>query len=227
MLQYEPQLLPPDVPRLLPWLTALLLAVLLRDLLLDLNRDPFRDVAVLKQLFNGLDDLGAASVSGPRRGQLGSQFVQPLERLLQPCQPCLRIRAPAFLCCDTRSTDNPRSFALQALRWRSGRPTAPRRRTCRGSVATTPLAQHGDVEGGVLTAGSRQYAEETGCCADADRPCSRSSQLAVGDVEEVATPGQLAEQLPRPLVGTVVGGVAALDVQFCTGTAPLLVTVRM
>ena len=38
-------------------------------------------------------------------------------------------------------------------------------------------------------------------------------QLAVGDVEEVATSGQLAEQLPRALVGAVVGGVAALDAE--------------
>ena len=36
-------------------------------------------------------------------------------------------------------------------------------------------------------------------------------QLAVGDVEEVAPAGQLAEQVPGVAVGAVVGGVAALD----------------
>ena len=36
-------------------------------------------------------------------------------------------------------------------------------------------------------------------------------QLAVGDVEEVAAAGQLAEQLPGRPVRAVVGGVAALD----------------
>ena len=75
------------------------------------------------------------------------------------------------------------------------------------------LAQHGDAEGGVLTAGSRQYAEEPATALMQIGHVLGSSQLAVGDVEEVATPGQLAEQLPRPLVGTVVGGVAALDAE--------------
>jgi hypothetical protein len=36
-------------------------------------------------------------------------------------------------------------------------------------------------------------------------------ELAVGDVEEVAAAGELAEHLPGTLMGTVVGGVAALD----------------
>ena len=38
-------------------------------------------------------------------------------------------------------------------------------------------------------------------------------QLAVGDVEEVAAAGQLAEQVPGGAVGAVVGGVAALDAE--------------
>ena len=38
-------------------------------------------------------------------------------------------------------------------------------------------------------------------------------ELAVGDVEEVAAAGQLAEELPGVDMGAVVGGVAALDAE--------------
>ena len=36
-------------------------------------------------------------------------------------------------------------------------------------------------------------------------------QLAIRDVEEIRSPGQLAEQVPGLAVGAVVGGVATLD----------------
>ena len=38
-------------------------------------------------------------------------------------------------------------------------------------------------------------------------------QLAVGDVEEVATASQLAQQVPGALVRAVVGGVAAFNAE--------------
>src|SRR5271157_3715658 len=213
VLQREPQLLFADVPGLLPRPAASLLVVLFGDLLLDLNRDPLTDLAVPKQRLDYLDDLGPAVVPGPRRGQLGPQFVQPFERLLQPCQPYLCVQLG--LSCAV-IPDQP--ITLSRLpRWLADR-EAVDQLTLVVVLVVDPSprdlsAYHGGAEGSVLTARSRQYAEEPAAALMQIGHVLGGSQLAVGDVEEVATASQLAEQLPRALVGAVVGGVTTLDTE--------------
>ena len=71
----------------------------------------------------------------------------------------------------------------------------------------------GRTEGGILGAGAGQDAYESAAMAmDVGHVVGRG-QLAVGDVEEVAAAGQLAEQIPGGAVRAVVGGVAALDAE--------------
>ena len=71
--------------------------------------------------------------------------------------------------------------------------------------------QHRRAEGGVLAPGAGQHAEEPAAVLVEVGHVLGGGQLAVGDVEEVAPAGQLAEQLPGGAVRAVVGGVAALD----------------
>ncbi len=66
-------------------------------------------------------------------------------------------------------------------------------------------------EGGVFTAGAGNQGDEPAAALVDIRHVLGSGQLAVGDVEEVVSPGQLAQQVPGGDVGAVVGGVATLD----------------
>ena len=74
-----------------------------------------------------------------------------------------------------------------------------------------PAREDLGAEGGVLAAGAGQDAEEPAAVLMDVGHVLGGGQLAVGDVEEVAAAGQLAEQVPGGAVGAVVGGVAALD----------------
>ena len=67
------------------------------------------------------------------------------------------------------------------------------------------------AEGGVLAAGAGQDGEEPAAVLMDVGHVLGGGELAVGDVEEVAAAGQLAEQVPGVAVRAVVGGVAALD----------------
>ena len=69
------------------------------------------------------------------------------------------------------------------------------------------------AEGGVLAAGAGQDAEEPAAVPMDVGHVLGGGQLAVGDVEEVAPAGQLAEEVPGVAVRAVVGGVAALDAE--------------
>ena len=69
------------------------------------------------------------------------------------------------------------------------------------------------AEGGVLAAGARQDGEEPAAVLMDVGHVLGGGELAVGDVEEVAAAGQLAEDVPGLDMGAVVGGVAALDAE--------------
>ena len=67
------------------------------------------------------------------------------------------------------------------------------------------------AEGGVFTSGAGEHAEEPSAMPVDVGHVLGGGQLAIRDVEEVVSPGQLAEQVPGGDVGAVIGGVAALD----------------
>ena len=75
----------------------------------------------------------------------------------------------------------------------------------------TRPAQDLGAEGGVLAAGAGQDAQEPAAVLMDVGHVLGGGELAVGDVEEVAAAGQLAEEVPGVAVRAVVGGVAALD----------------
>src|SRR5205807_2158227 len=67
------------------------------------------------------------------------------------------------------------------------------------------------AEGGIFTSGAGKHAEEPAAMLVDVGHVLGGGQLAIRDVEEIASPGQLAKQVPGGAVGAVVGGVAALD----------------
>src|SRR5439155_14271190 len=71
----------------------------------------------------------------------------------------------------------------------------------------------GHAEGRVLATGAWQDGEEPAAVVMDVGHVLSGGELAVGDVEEVAAAGQLAEDLPGADMGAVVGGVAALDAE--------------
>src|SRR4051812_24195585 len=74
-----------------------------------------------------------------------------------------------------------------------------------------PTVPHQRAEGGILAPRAGQHAHEPAAAVVEVGHVLGGGQLAVGDVEEVPPPGQLAEQLPGGAVRAVVGGVATLD----------------
>src|SRR5512135_3057516 len=67
---------------------------------------------------------------------------------------------------------------------------------------------HQRAEGGILGTRAGQHAQEPAATLMQVGHVLGGGQLTVGHVEEVAAPGQLAQQLPSALVRAVVGGVA-------------------
>jgi hypothetical protein len=79
-------------------------------------------------------------------------------------------------------------------------------------VPPSDLSQHhSGAEGGIFTSGAGKHAEEPAAMLVDVGHVLGSGQLAIRDVEEVVSPGQLAEQVPGGDMGPVVGGVATLN----------------
>ena len=80
-------------------------------------------------------------------------------------------------------------------------------------VASRPPAARPRAEGGVLAPGAGEHGEEPAAVLVDVGHVLGGGELAVGDVEEVAAPGEFAEEVPGLAVRAVVGGVAACDAE--------------